>query len=258
MRVFVNIITNAVKYTPEGGSVKVRCEQLGKAVNGIAKYKYTVSDNGIGMSEEFQKHMFEEFSREQNTTASRIQGTGLGLTLVKKLVEMMDGTITCKSRQGEGSCFTVTVPLRVQDGGNVKVSGTEELEDSNREDFTGRRVLLVEDNELNRELANEILSDAGLIVEEAENGSVAVEVMHDAGPFYYDFILMDIQMPVMDGYEAARRIRAIYPDENIPIIALSANAFEEDRKKSIEAGMNDHVAKPINVKELFAVLAKYL
>ncbi|MBO2517379.1 MAG: hypothetical protein CW338_08930 [Clostridiales bacterium] len=265
MRVFVNIISNAVKYTPDGGFVRVRCEQEGPAKDGTAFYRYTFTDNGIGMSEEFQKHIFEQFSREQTSTVSGIQGSGLGMSVVKSFVDLMGGTVTVRSRQGEGSVFTVILPFGLQEKTEyIDPSTGEVLTSANgfrsapKRDFTGHSVLLVEDNEMNREIAVDLLQEEGLRVESADDGTAAVETVKRRGPDFYDFILMDIQMPKMNGYEATKAIRALYPDKHIPIIALSANAFAEDKAKSAEAGMDDHVAKPINVRELFAVLAKYL
>lgn len=265
MRVFVNVISNAIKFTNEGGFVKVRCEQLGEAKDGYGTYQYTISDNGIGMSEEFQKHVFEQFSREKTATVSGIQGTGLGMAVVKSFTELMGGTVSVQSKQGEGTTFTIIIPFKLQEHELYTDPNTGEvvsvdMEASSMEviDFNGKSVLLVEDNELNREIAIEILTEEGLIVEDADDGTKAVEMLKEKGPEYYDFILMDIQMPEMNGYEATRAIREMYPDADIPIIALSANAFAEDRVASMEAGMNDHVAKPIDVEELFNVLAKYL
>ncbi len=256
-RVFVNLISNAIKYTNDGGWVKVRCNQIGKAENGYGLFQYTVEDNGIGMSSEFQKHVFEEFAREQNSTVSGIQGTGLGLSVCKSFVTLMSGTIECVSRQGIGSKFTVTIPFKLQnqsaDAGN---GGADHR--AARASLTGRRVLLVDDNESNREVAIDTIEDEGLIVDEAHDGSMAVKLLREKGPHYYDCILMDIQMPIMDGYTATKEIRKMYPNSNIPIIAVSANAFEEDRKASIAAGMDGHIAKPINGNELIDTLKAYL
>ena len=257
-RILVNIISNAIKYTPEGGWVKACCVQSGRDAEERGIYVFTVEDNGIGMSEEFQTHLFEQFSREENASTSKIQGTGLGLALCKSLTELMGGTISAVSARGVGSKFTVTLPLRIVDDSSAaqcceKASGTV------RENvFSGRRVLLVDDNELNREIAEDILSEEGLEVETAECGKDAVNMVRQNPAEYYDFILMDIQMPVMNGYEATAAIRKLVPERHIPVVALSANAFEEDRQKSIAAGMDDHVAKPINVGALKSVLGKFV
>ena len=256
-RIMINLVSNAVKYTEGYGKVQVLCEQLEGAKPGFGLYRFMVKDNGIGMSEEFQKQMFEEFSREENSTTSGIQGTGLGLPLAKKLAEMMGGRITCESRRGVGSTFFVTVPFRLRTEEDIMAENIQE-QYAFSVDFSGKKVLLVEDNELNREIALDILEDEGILVETAENGEEAVYMVSEKGTEYYDFVLMDIQMPVMDGYEATAEIRKLYPKEALPIIALSANAFEEDRQKSIAAGMNEHVAKPIKIDELKSVMAKFI
>ena len=256
-RILMNLLSNAVKYTPHGGKVKARLSQTSEGKNGFGVYRFEVEDNGIGMSEEFQKHMWEEFSREETSTVSGIQGTGLGLSLARKLTVLMGGEISCRSKQGEGSTFIVTVPLRLceQQEGEI---GLEEQNDIQELDLSGKKALLVEDNELNREIAVAILETCGLEIETAENGREALASVMSHDPLYYDFVLMDIQMPVMDGYEATREIRKQVPSLKAPIIALSANAFDEDKKKSLEAGMDDHIAKPIDVGELMATLAKFL
>lgn len=267
MRVFVNIITNAIKYTKSGGWVKARVSQVGKRYDGYGIYRFTIEDNGIGMSEEFQKHVFDEFSRENNSTTNGIQGTGLGLSLVKSFVELMNGTVECQSQQGVGTTFIVTLPLRIQENRDVNSDNFEtvpeaeiihEPEETKQTDFEGRKVLVVDDNELNREIATDILEEEKFIVECADDGTVAVDLLREKGPAYYDFILMDIQMPTMNGYDATRAIREMYPESGIPIIALSANAFAEDKAASNAAGMNDHIAKPINIPELLSVISKYL
>ena len=256
-RILMNLLSNAVKYTPHGGKVSARLSQTSEGKNGFGVYSFEVEDNGIGMSEEFQKHMWEEFSREETSTVSGIQGTGLGLSLARKLTVLMGGEISCRSKQGEGSTFIVTVPLRLcehQEGED----GFEEQNDIQELDLSGKKALLVEDNELNREIAVAILETCGLEIETAENGREALASVMSHDPLYYDFVLMDIQMPVMDGYEATREIRKQVPSLKAPIIALSANAFEEDKKKSLESGMDDHIAKPIDVGELMTTLAKFL
>ncbi len=257
-RVFLNLGTNAIKYTPAGGCVRLTVTQLEREDGDIRYYQYIVSDNGMGMSEEFQKHMFEEFSREVNATTSGIQGTGLGLSVTKAFIDIMGGTIECESRLNEGTTFTVTLPMSIHE-----TDGTEEAKSSDNGNIAyllkGKRVLLVDDNELNREIAADILeNDAGLAVETAEDGTFAVDMLRKMGPDFVDFILMDIQMPYMNGYDATREIRKMYPDKHIPIIALSANAFAEDKQKSLEAGMDDHIEKPIDVDHLLTAMSRFV
>lgn len=260
--ILINLISNAVKYTPEGGWVKYCVNQISDIIDNRVMYRFEISDNGIGMSEEFQKHLYEAFSREQNSTVSKIEGTGLGLSIVKKIVDVLGGTINVKSKQGEGSTFVVELPFRVMDDAAIEQMKADILihnEALEKISFTGKKVLVVEDNELNREIAKEILEDDGFVVDMAEDGSVAVEKIRDAKEGDYDVILMDIQMPIMDGYEATRAIRTIGNKvSKIPILAMTANAFEEDRKAAIEAGMNEHIAKPIKVDELKETLVKFL
>ena len=256
-QVILNLISNAIKYTNPGGIVDYSVEQLCEPVNGIARYRVTVKDNGIGMSEEFQKHLFESFSREKSATVSKEEGAGLGLAIVKKIVDRMGGTIAVQSKPGEGSTFAVEFPFRVMEAEAIeayeaarrkKAAAAEEFS------FEGKRVLLAEDNELNREIATEILEETGLEVDTAEDGAIAVRRVTEMGVRYYDFILMDIQMPVMDGYEATAEIRKIPGAGSIPIIALSANAFKEDIERSLAAGMNAHAVKPIDVKALLETI----
>ena len=265
LRVFMNFISNAVKYTPVGGRVSVTCEQVPDEKlrrEGRGLYRYTFADNGIGMSEEFQKHLFEEFSRERNSTVSGIQGTGLGLAICKAYVDLMGGTIRCTSKKGEGTTFVVELPLRICEkptsaegvkGADLAASGLDVAS------FAGKRILLVEDNELNREVSNHLLEELGFAVEDAEDGSVAVRMVTEKGFDYYDYVLMDIQMPVMNGHEATKAIRKLEAERGatrrLPIIALSANAFAEDRQASLAAGMDAHVAKPIRIQELLEALA---
>ena len=260
-QLILNIIGNAIKYTPEGGSINYTVEEKPYKKQGYSLYSFTVADTGIGMSEEFQKHIFEEFSRENTSTVSHIQGTGLGMPIVKKLVELMDGTIDIKSKLGEGTTVTVSIPMKWDEHAENRA---KEAAKHHNQDFKGKRLLLVEDNEMNREIAKEFLEEEGLLVETAEDGDVAVEMVRktaqEGRPEYYDAVLMDIQMPRMNGYDAAKAIRALPDPHNthLPIIALSANAFEEDRQKSIDAGMDDHVAKPIDIQKLKQTLAKFL
>lgn len=255
-RVFTNLISNAIKYTPRGGSVDVHCEQTGRRSDGYGLYTYTFKDNGIGMSDEFQKQLFQPFSRERTSTVSKIQGTGLGLALSKNLVESMGGTISCESRQGKGSTFTVTLPFRIQEGQEYVVPQTNP---NDMEFLRDRKILLVEDNELNREIANAILGEIGAHVTDAEDGSQAVEMMKSPEADDYDLVLMDIQMPTMDGIEATRQIRALGTKASrIPIVAMSANAFEEDRQRAFAAGMNGYITKPVDLSILTSTLKKYL
>ena len=259
--VIINLLSNAIKYTPAGGKVKYTARQISSVTDGTAVYQFEIADTGIGMSEEFQTHLFESFSREKSSEVAKIEGTGLGLSIVKRIVDLAGGTIRVKSRPGEGSAFTVELPLRVMSEDEIAAFEAADKTGSEvptEEGFGGKRVLLVEDNEMNREIATDILTEAGLLVEEAEDGEIAVAAVAEKGIEYYDFILMDIQMPVMNGYEATKAIRALQDGDRIPIIALSANAFAEDKEISVRSGMNDHVAKPIDVKELFAALARLL
>ena len=261
-QIVTNIVGNAVKYTPEGGTIDYYLDELPCDMAGYGLYKVTVKDSGIGMSEEFIEHIFDEFSREKSSTVSHIQGTGLGMSIVKKLIDLMGGSIDIKSEQGKGTEISVYIPMKWNPDPKGIAGENISLKDVS---LKGMRVLLVEDNEMNREIATEILEDEGVIVDTAEDGDIAVEMVRksvermNGEDSDYDAVLMDIQMPRMDGYEATRAIRETPPlDRHLPIIALSANAFEEDKKKSLAAGMDDHVAKPINIQELKETLAKYL
>lgn len=251
--VFLNIISNAYKYTNEGGSVHMKVEEIPSDREGYAIYRTTISDTGIGMSEDFLPHLFEEFSREHNTTDNKIEGTGLGMSIVKRLVELMGGTVEVTSKVGVGTTFVITMPHRIAQREELKALVQT---DDNSVSFAGKRILLAEDNDLNAEIATEILSELELQVERAEDGQVAVNMLKNAPDGYYDIILMDVQMPNMDGYEATRNIRNLKDSAkaNIPIIALTANAFEEDRRAVHEAGMNEHLSKPINVPDLIKTI----
>jgi signal transduction histidine kinase/ActR/RegA family two-component response regulator len=257
-RVLLNLLGNAIKFTESGGDVKLTVLETSNDGQGIGIFEFHVIDNGIGMSEEFIGRVFEPFERERNSTVSGVQGTGLGMSISKNIVDMMGGTIEVDSIKGKGTEFTVTIPMKVV---NHKKSTIETpSKNTSVVDFHGKRVLLVEDNDLNREIAMEILSAVGLIVEEAEDGNVAIEKLLERGADYYSVVLMDIQMPTMDGYTATKNIRAFEDSKlaNIPIIAMTANAFEEDRQKAISAGMNAHIAKPISIEVLFETLKKVL
>ena len=254
-QILINVLANAVKFTPDGGQISLWIVQKDTAPAGYADFEFHIKDNGIGMSEEFQKHIFEQFARERTSTVSKIQGTGLGMAITKSLVDMMGGRITVKSGQGKGSEFTISLRFPI---GEAKTGQTPPAAKASA--FTGKKLLVVEDNELNLEIASTLLKEAGFEVDTAENGKIAVEKVEAASAGRYDLILMDIQMPEMDGYEATRRIRAL-PDAKkaaLPIVAMTANAFEDDRKNALHAGMNGHIAKPLDIQKLFQVLSKLL
>ena len=257
-QIYLNIISNAVKYTPNGGEIKLIIKEIESGKEGYARFQTVVSDTGIGMSKEFLPHIFEEFSREKTTTESRVVGTGLGMPIVKTLVTLMHGTIEVESEQGVGTKFTVTLDHRIARKEEIKVE-EEEIKDKDIVSYKGKRILLAEDNELNTEIAVTILEEAGFIVEHAENGQVCVDMIKNAKIGYYDLVLMDIQMPVMDGYKATETIRAINnPRCDIPIIAMTANAFDEDKRKAYVIGMDGHIAKPINIPQLLETISKVL
>ena len=254
-QILINVLANAVKFTPDGGQISLWIVQKDTAPAGYADFEFHIKDNGIGMSEEFQKHIFEQFARERTSTVSKIQGTGLGMAITKSLVDMMGGRITVKSEQGKGSEFTISLRFPI---GEAKTEQTPPAAKASA--FTGKKLLVVEDNELNLEIASTLLKEAGFAVDTAENGKIAVEKVEAASADRYDLILMDIQMPEMDGYEATRRIRAL-PDTKkaaLPIVAMTANAFEDDRKNALRAGMNGHIAKPLDIQKLFQVLSELL
>ena len=247
---------NAVEYTGKGGRVRVAVVEGEQLANDYAVYRLVVSDNGIGISKEFQEHVFEPFERENNTTFSGIYGTGLGLAITRNIVKIMGGTIEVDSAIGKGSTFTVTIRLRIQETQLVSAVSPEDVAVC----LNSGKILLVEDNEINVEIETEILEKAGFCIEIAENGSIAVEKVKKSEPGDYALVLMDIQMPVMDGREAAEAIRGLGNPElaHIPIIALSADAFENDRRLSLESGMDEHLTKPMDIDEVVGAMAKAL
>lgn len=256
VQLLLRIAGNAVKYTETGGKITISIVEQ-KTFHDFATYRFIIEDTGIGISESFLEHIFEPFERQRNTTMSGVYGTGLGLTIVKNIVEMMGGNIEVSSSAGQGSRFTVTLSLRFY---NESDSADSKLEQNDDPGHTTGKILLVEDNEINLEIETELLTDFGFQVETAVNGSIALETLRKSSPGEYSLVLMDIQMPVMDGYSAARAIRML--DEpsvaNIPIIALSANAFEEDQKRSMESGMNAHLGKPIDIRQFFDTIKEML
>lgn len=257
--IFVNILSNAIKYTPSGGSVMLNIGELACDEPGYMIVRTSVSDTGIGMSRDYLTKIFDAFTRERNTTKSKITGSGLGMSIVKKYVDLLGGTIDVESELGKGSTFTVTLKHRIADESYYEKTQTENSETCS-EILEGKNILLAEDNDLNAEIAEVILERAGLKIERVEDGIQCVNRIMKMPAGTYDMILMDIQMPQMDGYKATRVIRRL-PDKDkacIPIIAMTANAFEEDKRKAIAAGMNDHIAKPIQVDKLLSTLKTIL
>ena len=256
--VCTNLVSNAVKYTGAGGTICCDITQKPGEKEGWCDTVITVADNGIGMSQEFQKHIFEPFERERTSTVSKVEGSGIGMGIVKKLVGLMGGTVAVESKIGVGSKFTVTIPCRI--ASEDETQAKRETNPSDQKCLCGTRILLTEDNDLNAEIATELLQEEGCTVDRAKDGVECVDMLEKAANGTYQLILMDIQMPVMNGYDAARKIRGLDDPQkaNIPIIAMTANAFTEDRQVALDAGMNDHIAKPINMNVLVPTLRKYL
>ena len=256
--VCTNLVSNAVKYTGAGGTIRCNVTQKPGGKAGWCDTVVTVADNGIGMSQEFQKHIFEPFERERTSTVSKVEGSGIGMGIVKKLVGLMNGTVEVESKIGVGSKFTVTIPSRI--ASEEEAQAKREINPSDKKCLCGTRILLTEDNDLNAEIATELLQEEGCTVDRAKDGVECVDMLEKAADGTYQIILMDVQMPVMNGYDAARKIRRLGDPQkaNIPIIAMTANAFSEDRQMALDVGMNDHVAKPINMNVLVPTLRKYL
>ncbi len=256
-QILSNLFSNAVKFNRQGGSVWVTLTQNTCAIREYAAYELRVKDNGIGLAPEFLPRIFEPFERERTSTVSQTQGVGLGLPITKNLVELMGGTIQVFSNLGQGTEFVLQFTFKLKEQEQVQPSSDEA---ASADDFSGKRLLLVEDNELNMEIARELLCEVGFLVETAQNGKIAVEMVRNSAAGYYDAILMDIQMPVMDGYQASREIRSLENEDlaGIPIIALTANAFDGDKKEALANGMDAHVAKPIDIGVLYEMLKSVL
>ena len=256
--VCTNLVSNAVKYTGAGGTIRCGITQKPGEKEGWCDTVVTVADNGIGMSQEFQKHIFEPFERERTSTVSKVEGSGIGMGIVKKLVELMGGTVEVESKIGVGSTFTVTIPCRI--ASEEEAQAKREINPSDQKCLCGTRILLTEDNDLNAEIATELLQEEGCTVDRAKDGVECVDMLEKAANGTYQLILMDVQMPVMNGYDATKKIRRMGDPQkaNIPIVAMTANAFSEDKQVALDAGMNDHIAKPINMSVLVPTLRKYL
>ncbi|MCR5154495.1 MAG: response regulator, partial [Lachnospiraceae bacterium] len=256
MQVLINLLSNANKFTGQDGIIKLTLRQLGLPENGEAIYEIVVSDNGIGMSEEFVERLFDPFERERSSTISHTQGTGLGMSITKAIVEIAGGEIAVNTKKGCGTTYVINAPFRIAE----KIEEAKFEGEIDKDRFKGKKILLVEDNDFNREIATELLEEKGIKVYEACDGVEAVEMMKDAKPGDYDAILMDVQMPNMNGYEATKAIRLMKDKEiaGIPIIAMTANAFEEDKANAISAGMSEHLSKPVNVDKLFRILERFI
>ena len=256
--VCTNLVSNAVKYTGACGTIRCDITQKPGKKEGWCDTVITVADNGIGMSQEFQKHIFEPFERERTSTVSKVEGSGIGMGIVKKLVGLMGGTVEVESKIGVGSTFTVTIPCRI--ASQEERQAKRDTTSSDKKSLSGTKILLAEDNDLNAEIAVELLQEEGCTVDRAKDGVECVDMLEKAANGTYQLILMDIQMPVMNGYDAAKKIRRMddLPKADIPIIAMTANAFSEDKQAALDAGMNDHVSKPINMNILVPTIQKYL
>jgi CheY-like chemotaxis protein/anti-sigma regulatory factor (Ser/Thr protein kinase) len=260
-RILNNILSNAIKYNKDNGTVKLSCFEINEGqTEGKATFEFICADTGIGMDKEFQKHMFEQFAQENAVDEVEHHGTGLGLTIAKSLIDQMHGTITCESKRDEGTTFTIELTFAIDPNSNENLSKEIEAGVNNEDSLNGVSVLLVEDNEMNMEIAEFILEELGMKITEAWNGQEAVQIFEESKPGDFDVILMDMMMPVMNGEEATRAIRALSRKDagTIPIIAATANAFAEDVEAAKAAGMNDHLAKPIDIQPLRDMILKYL
>lgn len=255
--IYFNILSNACKYTLSGGKVSMRLTEISSNREGYAFFKTEIEDNGIGIAKEFMPHLFEAFSRENDTTHSKIAGTGLGMPIVKRLTELMGGSVEVESEVGKGTKFTVIMPHRIAFETDICDS---KADNETLTDFSGKRILIAEDNDLNAEIAMELLSEMGLEVERVQDGDICVNRVEQVKDGYYDLIFMDIQMPNMNGYQATEAIRKMdnLAKASIPIVAMTANAFEEDKRNAYAAGMNAHLAKPIDISKLMETLTEIL
>ena len=253
----MNLVSNAVKYTNNGGLITIKMSET-KSGETENVYKIVVRDNGIGMSEEYLPTLFDPFTRAKDEVVYKAQGTGLGMSITKQFVELMGGTISVRSTLGIGTTFTIIVPMAVADEATRAISD-KKLADFSKVDLKGKKVLVVEDNEVNAEIMGELLKITGMEVEYARDGLIAVEKLEEAEDGYFDLIFMDVEMPRMNGYEATKNIRSMSREyaKNVPIIAVTGNAFSEDIKRALEAGMNAHITKPVEYNKLYEVLAEY-
>lgn len=257
-QILINILGNSVKYTGENGSIKFTAAETPSVSDGYSSYQFRIKDNGIGMSEEFQKKVFNPFERDENIENFHVQGTGLGLSISKNLVEKMDGSIFLKSKKDVGTEFLICFDF---ENAPETESGKKEISASAEKtvDLKGTRILLVEDNSLNRDIAKELLKGEGFIIDEAENGKIALEMLSASPDGYYKVVLMDVMMPVMNGYEASMKIRKMKSNKSsIPIVAMTANAFEEDKEQALKSGMDYFVSKPFDIKSLLSLLSEIL
>ena len=265
-QMFLNIVGNSVQFTDPGGRIRVKVQEIPSGSDDTVRFRFIFSDTGIGMSPEFLQRLFQPFERSDAPRASHMEGTGLGMAITKNIAEMMNGSIRVESREGEGTTFYIELPFKKDVPHTLRPDPFKELpfmsatESEKQADYSDRRLLLVEDNELNLEIAKELISVTNARIDTAVNGQEALDMVTSSAPGYYSLVLMDIRMPVMDGYEASQKIRSTgRPDlQELPIIAMTANAFAEDKEQALEAGMNGHVSKPIDLRELYRILEKYL